>query len=90
MAQPGGGGAHPLLAEIDIAVELADDQQIDYPCHLRPQRAVREQRRNRHRHRAAAGITSLTDALAIVISEETGGVRIFHHGKIFMEIEKGE
>jgi DNA integrity scanning protein DisA with diadenylate cyclase activity len=42
------------------------------------------------RHRAAAGITSLTDALAIVISEATGGVRIFHHGKIFMEIEKGE
>jgi len=42
------------------------------------------------RHRAAAGITRLTDALAIVISEETGGVRIFHHGKIFMEIEKGE
>jgi len=42
------------------------------------------------RHRAAAGITSLTDALAIVVSEETAGVRIFHHGKIFMEIEKGE
>jgi diadenylate cyclase len=42
------------------------------------------------RHRAAAGITHLTDALAIVISEETGEVRIFHHGKIFMEIEKGE
>jgi len=42
------------------------------------------------RHRAAAGITSLTNALAIVISEGTGGVRIFHHGKIFMEIEKGE
>ena len=42
------------------------------------------------RHRAAAGITSLTGALAIVISEGTGGVRIFHHGKIFMELEKGE
>ncbi|MFB3883949.1 MAG: DNA integrity scanning protein DisA nucleotide-binding domain protein [Thermodesulfobacteriota bacterium] len=42
------------------------------------------------RHRAAAGITSLTDALAIVVSEETGEVRIFHHGKIFMQIEKGE
>ncbi len=42
------------------------------------------------RHRAAAGITSLTDALAIVISEETGEVRIFHHGKIFMEIDKAE
>ena len=42
------------------------------------------------RHRAAAGITSLTDALAIVVSEETGEVRIFHHGKVFMEIDKGE
>ena len=42
------------------------------------------------RHRAAAGITSLTEALAIVISEGTGSVRIFHHGKIFTEIEKGE
>jgi DNA integrity scanning protein DisA with diadenylate cyclase activity len=42
------------------------------------------------RHRAAAGITSLTEALAIVVSEETGGVRIFHHGKIFMGIDKGE
>jgi diadenylate cyclase len=42
------------------------------------------------RHRAAAGITSLTDALAIVISEETKAVRMFHHGKIFMKIEKGE
>jgi DNA integrity scanning protein DisA with diadenylate cyclase activity len=42
------------------------------------------------RHRAAAGITLLTDALAIVTSESTGEVRIFHHGKIFMEIEKGE
>jgi diadenylate cyclase len=42
------------------------------------------------RHRAAAGITSLTGALAIVVSEGTGGVRIFHHGKIFMELEKGE
>ena len=42
------------------------------------------------RHRAAAGITHLTEALAIVISEETGEVRIFHHGKIFMDITKGE
>jgi len=42
------------------------------------------------RHRAAAGITSLTDALAIVVSEETGEVRIFHRGKVFMELEKGE
>jgi len=40
------------------------------------------------RHRSAAGITKLTDALAIAISESTGDVRVFSAGKIFMEIEK--
>lgn len=40
------------------------------------------------RHRAAAAITALTDAIALVISESTGGVRIFSQGELFMEIEK--
>ncbi len=40
------------------------------------------------RHIAAAGITALTDAIAVVISESTGDVRIFKNGKILMEIEK--
>jgi DNA integrity scanning protein DisA with diadenylate cyclase activity len=40
------------------------------------------------RHIAAAGITALTNAVAIVISESTGDVRIFRSGKIVMEIEK--
>ncbi|MBF0275884.1 MAG: DNA integrity scanning protein DisA nucleotide-binding domain protein [Nitrospinae bacterium] len=41
------------------------------------------------RHIASAGITSLTESVAIVISESTGTVRIFKHGVIFMEIERG-
>jgi len=40
------------------------------------------------RHVAAAGITSLTNAIAIVISESTGSVRIFKEGRVFMEIER--
>lgn len=40
------------------------------------------------RHLAASGITALTNAIAIVISESTGDVRIFRDGKIIMEIEK--
>jgi diadenylate cyclase len=40
------------------------------------------------RHVAAAGITSVTKAIAIAISESTGDVRIFKDGAIFMEIEK--
>lgn len=41
------------------------------------------------RHLAASGITALTEAVAIVISESTGDVRIFKNGKTVMEIEKG-
>lgn len=41
------------------------------------------------RHLAAAGITALTKAVAIVISESTGDVRIFKDGKVLMAIEKG-
>ena len=40
------------------------------------------------RHAAAAGITDVTGATAVAISESTGTVRIFRKGKIFMEIEK--
>lgn len=40
------------------------------------------------RHMAAAGITALTNAIAIVISESTGDVRILRGGKIIMTIEK--
>jgi Uncharacterized conserved protein len=40
------------------------------------------------RHLAAAGITAMTNALAIVISESTGDVRIFKNGETLMEIEK--
>lgn len=40
------------------------------------------------RHVAAAGITAVTDAVAVAISESTGTVRIFKNGRIFMEIEK--
>ncbi len=40
------------------------------------------------RHIAAAGITSVTDAIAVVISESTGTVRLFKKGKLFVDIEK--
>lgn len=40
------------------------------------------------RHLAAAGITLVTNAVAIVVSESTGTVRVFKRGKIFVSIEK--
>jgi DNA integrity scanning protein DisA with diadenylate cyclase activity len=40
------------------------------------------------RHIAAGGISALTNALAIVISESTGDVRILRNGRVIMTIEK--
>lgn len=40
------------------------------------------------RHIAAAGITSATQAIAIVVSESTGTVSVLKNGKIFVGIEK--
>ncbi len=40
------------------------------------------------RHIAAAGITGVTGAIAVVVSESTGTVRVFKNGKVFVGIEK--
>jgi diadenylate cyclase len=40
------------------------------------------------RHIAAAGITSITRATAIVLSESSGNATIFKNGKLFVTIEK--
>jgi len=40
------------------------------------------------RHHAAAGITSVTDSIAVTVSESTGTVTIFRAGRIITEIEK--
>ena len=40
------------------------------------------------RHIAAAGITNVTKAVAMVISQSTGNVSVFKNGKIFVTIEK--
>ncbi len=40
------------------------------------------------RHMAAAGITDVTDAIAITISGSTGIIRIFRKGKVLLEIER--
>jgi diadenylate cyclase len=40
------------------------------------------------RHIAAAGMTSITNAIAIVLSESSGSVSVFENGKIFVRIEK--
>lgn len=40
------------------------------------------------RHTAAAAVTSATDAIAVVVSESSGAVTVFHEGKQILALEK--
>ncbi len=42
------------------------------------------------RHRAALGIAQATDALAIVVSEETGNIAVAHKGELFLKLDSTE
>lgn len=42
------------------------------------------------RHRSALGISQATDALAIIVSEETGNISIAHHGQLSTRLSTTE
>jgi diadenylate cyclase len=42
------------------------------------------------RHRAGLGVTEESDAIAIVVSEETGNISICHRGKIERGFKAGQ
>jgi len=42
------------------------------------------------RHRAAIGVTEGTDAIAIVVSEETGAIAVAHNGQLTRYLDEGE
>lgn len=42
------------------------------------------------RHRAAIGISEETDAIAVIVSEETGAISIAHQGKLYRRLQPEE
>lgn len=77
------------LAQLDGAFIISDRGIIEAAGrHVDATGALTRQLRGLgSRHRAAAGITRRTDAIAIVVSESTGRVTIFDRGRIMAALE---
>ncbi|MDQ6766937.1 MAG: diadenylate cyclase CdaA [Candidatus Eremiobacteraeota bacterium] len=66
----------------DGAVIIRRDRICAAGCFLPLSETMLLDRRIGTRHRAALGVTEVTDALAIIVSEETGGIAIAKNGRL--------
>ncbi|WP_017872261.1 diadenylate cyclase CdaA [Candidatus Caldatribacterium saccharofermentans] len=73
----------------DGAVIVRENKIIAAGCILPLAEQVEARRKIGTRHRAGIGVTEQTDALAIVISEETGKISLAVHGRMAWDIEAG-
>jgi len=81
---------HPNTPLHDGAVIVQTDQISAAACVMplssRGVLARSPERQMGLRHRAALGISEASDALAVVVSEETGGISVAHRGRIIRRI----
>ena len=68
----------------DGAVIISDKKILVAGCFLPLSKDVEIDRHYGTRHRAALGITELTDAVVITVSEETGNMNICHNGVFYL------
>ncbi|MDR2893965.1 MAG: diadenylate cyclase CdaA [Alistipes sp.] len=71
----------------DGAVIIHDNRVVAAKCVL-PTTRARVPKNYGMRHRAALGISEITDAVVVVVSEETGGISIAHEGAIERSIAR--
>lgn len=72
----------------DGAAILREDKVVAAGCVLPlTQRLFNFQRRLGTRHRAAVGITEISDALVIVVSEETGAISVARNGWLQYQVD---
>ncbi len=70
----------------DGAVIVRGDRVVSATCYL-PLSQNRMDKNLGTRHRAAAGVSEVTDALTIVVSEETGSISIAYKGRLLRDID---
>lgn len=71
---------HPKAPLHDGGMIIADDRVAGAACVFPVTEKQMQDRSTGLRHRAAIGLTERTDAIAVVVSEETGGISICENG----------
>lgn len=71
---------HPKAPLHDGGMIIADDRVAGAACVFPVTEKEMKDRSTGLRHRAAIGLTERTDAVAVVVSEETGGISISENG----------
>lgn len=73
----------------DGAVILRDERILAASCMLPLSENPDVDRDLGTRHRAALGVTETSDAIAIIVSEETGGISVAHNGRLIRNLDEG-
>jgi diadenylate cyclase len=71
----------------DGAAILKDDRVVAAACVMPLTANTVTERQVGLRHRAALGITEVSDAVAIVVSEETGIISVVHNGRMIRRLD---
>lgn len=79
----------PKAALHDGAVVIRGNRVVAAACVLPLARNTGLDRLMGTRHLAAVGITEQTDCIAVVVSEETGGISVAHNGRIIRNLDEG-
>ena len=66
----------------DGAVIIRNNRVVSATCYLPLSDSVEIDKEMGTRHRAAVGISEVSDSLTVIVSEETGGISIARDGKI--------
>ena len=71
----------------DGAIILRGDRVVSATCYLPLSDSLRLSKELGTRHRAAVGISEVSDSMTIIVSEETGRVSVAYRGEIFRDMD---
>lgn len=74
----------------DGAVIIRGDRVVSATCYLPLSDNMEISKELGTRHRAGVGISEVTDALTIIVSEETGHVSVTYEGKLYRNLDANE